>query len=156
MIQWVRLFVVWMIQTKKQTAIETVANSQQNKTSKRKHQKNRKRTFWCWKVERLSELFVVWMTQNQTKTAQTRGSLFKHKNFFVRFQKRFPSSLPSSPNQNEAQHQNVPKTNESKSSLCCKMIHSIGCLLLGWFKPKNKQTNHGAFHNRTIVQKQKT
>ncbi len=31
------------------------------------------------------------------------------------------------------------KTKESKSSLHCKMIHSIGCLLFWWFKPKNKQ-----------------
>ncbi len=44
---------------------------EKKKKKKKKKKKNikrtKKRTFWCWKVEHRSELFVVWMIRNQTK-----------------------------------------------------------------------------------------
>ena len=91
-IQSVRLFVVWMVQTKKQTATRRRRKFHNRKIlqKNRKHQKNRKTNFLLLKSGRRDravcrlddskpnekQLFTKWMP------------LFNTKNYFVRFQKR--------------------------------------------------------------------
>ncbi len=102
----------------------------------RKHQKNRKQTFCCWKVKNLTEQFVVWMIRNQMKNNSTRSYTFQHKNFFVSFQKRFLSNMSSATNQ---RFTNSKRIQESKSSLSCKMILQVR-LFVVWMIQTKKQT----------------
>ncbi len=154
MIQSLRLFVVWMIQTKKQTAGISGNHFTTGQDYKnRKHQKNRTQAFWCWQVEHRIELFVVWMIQNQTKKQlQADSYTFQHKNLFVRFKKNrfFHIYL-----------QQQIKTNQNKrielwSLMQNDPVSPAVCRLDDSNQKTNSQMTRLSFHNRTRLQKQKT
>ncbi len=160
MIKSVRLFVVWMIQTKKQTA--RLWNTFHKSKKKRKKKKNIKRSeiklsdVEKWNVSQ-SCLSFGWFKTKRKTAPFLKSPLFNTKTFLFGSKNAFKYVFSNK--SKRLKDSKRIQTKESKSSLSCKMIHSIAsavCRLIDSNQKTNSRTKRTEFHNRKRLQRQKT